>query len=920
MSTNSSKRLGTAPEEGIKNPVKVATTENIVLTGLPVIDGYQVNAGDRVLVKDQTDKTENGIYVARIGDWDRAKDWNRANDVVEGVLVLDANTRAIYQAAFTGDFTVDTTAVSFIALPNSSLTQYPPLYYTATTDQTIFELGQEFVNAVGVYSNGVYQYPTSYQIIDSPTVAGEKAIQFVTPRDAGEEIMIVFANVSLAGDNGSGSINIEMFGGGVGKAASVNSQALIDALAFANGRTVVIGSNLSPSTYDFVRTISDAANPDIHIAGGTTINAIDDGTGEALWEFSGTPYITGTGTINCNDLYCVGIRVRNLTNTELGVPSVFDINIINVKQRSAITSSQANGITIWGGYQGSNTQRVNIKSVKSDGATTFANGAIARGIVMRYEATTDLCPRHNYVKECHIEDLAPAGEADGVFGQETPYFYKDDTSLTVKDSVFINCEKRSVKCQMSRLVATGNYTIRNRPFTLSNLGDSPAFGTDFDAQYGNGYIANNHSIYTSGQYAPTSFVVVSSKITLEKDAVISSVGKRAQSTIITDNTIICDDNIVRDACRFVTLQNRIAADDSFYSQMKDIIVKNNRATMDYESYVFPFLIGTNGDKQVENIIIENNSVRSLTESVVLYGLDTSNSPVGARTVAGNVKIRDFTATDNDEVRTFDKGGFVTNLLEFDAQHNSDTKLIGETLGDIVTGEALNTDVIEFDIIRKANDTIKIKAHYSRRSNADNQVQAISEFYLNDMELSGRRYVDKVYERNTPQAGVWEIVGDIARVNPINGSPPDNLRRTTIRKTAGVTTDAYGDQLGTFIIEVEGADTAIVPKDATTGITPTITNIDNPLTPAFIAIVDMSIDNTILLKGQIESVSYPSSGRIVLNGVPENSYPTVDLNSTSNNGTNEFSFTRPTTDSLQIDTTQGGTSYDNFDYVVITGYV
>ena len=58
--------------------VKVATLSDIDLTagGLLEIDGYQTVAGDLVLVKNQDEKPENGIYVAGTGTWERADFFN----------------------------------------------------------------------------------------------------------------------------------------------------------------------------------------------------------------------------------------------------------------------------------------------------------------------------------------------------------------------------------------------------------------------------------------------------------------------------------------------------------------------------------------------------------------------------------------------------------------------------------------------------------------------------------------------------------------------------------------------------------------------------------------------------------------------------------------------------------------------------
>jgi hypothetical protein len=58
----------------VKEPVLVATTANITLSGFQSIDGVTVAAGNRVLVKNQTAQAENGIYVAASGAWSRATD------------------------------------------------------------------------------------------------------------------------------------------------------------------------------------------------------------------------------------------------------------------------------------------------------------------------------------------------------------------------------------------------------------------------------------------------------------------------------------------------------------------------------------------------------------------------------------------------------------------------------------------------------------------------------------------------------------------------------------------------------------------------------------------------------------------------------------------------------------------------------
>lgn len=57
-----------------KGSVIAATTAAITLSGTQVIDGVSVIAGSRVLVKNQSDQTTNGVYVAAASTWARAAD------------------------------------------------------------------------------------------------------------------------------------------------------------------------------------------------------------------------------------------------------------------------------------------------------------------------------------------------------------------------------------------------------------------------------------------------------------------------------------------------------------------------------------------------------------------------------------------------------------------------------------------------------------------------------------------------------------------------------------------------------------------------------------------------------------------------------------------------------------------------------
>ena len=70
-----------------KDEVRAATTAGITLSGLQTIDGVAVAANDRVLVKDQTPPSANGIYQAATGAWARTSDADAGTELAAGSFV-----------------------------------------------------------------------------------------------------------------------------------------------------------------------------------------------------------------------------------------------------------------------------------------------------------------------------------------------------------------------------------------------------------------------------------------------------------------------------------------------------------------------------------------------------------------------------------------------------------------------------------------------------------------------------------------------------------------------------------------------------------------------------------------------------------------------------------------------------------------
>jgi len=107
----------TAQGLDVKTSCRVATTANITLSGTQTIDGISVVASNRVLVKNQTTASQNGIYVVAAGAWTRSDDANTGTKLNGGsfTFVEEGTTNADSGWVMTtdGTVTIDTTAINW---------------------------------------------------------------------------------------------------------------------------------------------------------------------------------------------------------------------------------------------------------------------------------------------------------------------------------------------------------------------------------------------------------------------------------------------------------------------------------------------------------------------------------------------------------------------------------------------------------------------------------------------------------------------------------------------------------------------------------------------------------------------------------------------------------------------------------------
>lgn len=100
-----------------KASCRAATTANITLSGTQTIDGIALIAGDRVLVKDQSTTSQNGIYVVAAGSWSRAADADSWAELVKAFTFVEEGTNGAnngFVCTVAAGGTLGSTAVTFV--------------------------------------------------------------------------------------------------------------------------------------------------------------------------------------------------------------------------------------------------------------------------------------------------------------------------------------------------------------------------------------------------------------------------------------------------------------------------------------------------------------------------------------------------------------------------------------------------------------------------------------------------------------------------------------------------------------------------------------------------------------------------------------------------------------------------------------
>ena len=298
--------LENLPDAWTKRAVRVATTANITLSGTQTIDGIAVVAGDRVLVKDQSTSSQNGIYVVAAGAWTRALDADASSELAGAMVAVDlgtANGGLTYDTDFKSTDTIGTTAMTWARVIDTNYNIPVSQGGTGATTLTgiLVGSGTSAITAVA---------GTASQLLRRN--AGNTAYEFFTPT-----YLTANQTITLSGDvTGSGSTAITTT-----IANNVVTFAKMQTIATASflGRVTAATGNVENLTGTQATTLLDVFSSTLKglvpaSGGGTTNFLRADGT----WAAPAGSGVSGSGTANTITKWTGASTLGNSAITDTG--------------------------------------------------------------------------------------------------------------------------------------------------------------------------------------------------------------------------------------------------------------------------------------------------------------------------------------------------------------------------------------------------------------------------------------------------------------------------------------------------------------------------------------------------------------------------------------------------------------------------
>jgi len=275
-----------AIEQGLnlKDAVRAATDgSNIDLTSATdpnPVDGVTLSDGDRVLLKDQTDGTENGIYVATTATdpttWSRSEDFDNDADVTSGSFTFveegTVNANAGFVVTTNDPITVGTTSISFTQFSGAGqITAGEGLTKTGDTLDVRLDIDDDGGNVTPAY--GINFGGNYFDVADD----GDNTVSVSLTNDSvmvnGGDGLKNGGSVALGGSITLDVEPADFAGTGLQDDGADNLQLVNTAVTVA-GNTVSLGGSTAVDHID----LSNISSDDHHVRPSAGTHLIEDGS------------------------------------------------------------------------------------------------------------------------------------------------------------------------------------------------------------------------------------------------------------------------------------------------------------------------------------------------------------------------------------------------------------------------------------------------------------------------------------------------------------------------------------------------------------------------------------------------------------------------------------------------------------------
>ena len=213
---------GYTSHPGWKSACKLASTGNLTLYGsTQTIDGITAAADYRILVKDQTTATENGIYLVDSSTWARDKDFDGSRDSIPGTIVyvdrgtvngdtfwtLNSSSTATSVTIGTDNLAWTQVTVSLTGFSSTAYLAATSTTYVATTSTGyissthITAIGDVIVGAAGGVPSRLPIGTTGFVFTSSGGTAAWLELPGIVQRAVGSTVAVFSGGVAIPYDD-----------------------------------------------------------------------------------------------------------------------------------------------------------------------------------------------------------------------------------------------------------------------------------------------------------------------------------------------------------------------------------------------------------------------------------------------------------------------------------------------------------------------------------------------------------------------------------------------------------------------------------------------------------------------------------------------------------------------------------------------